>query len=84
MSGTNESILKLIETIKQICNLTESNLINFRTGEVAATKEQAQSGDFQYVSPENVGATVADIMGVDRNQFGNIKPDVPSLPLTMK
>jgi hypothetical protein len=54
-------------------------LIDFSNGNCAKSKEEARQGNFQFVHPENIAATIADISGVDRNRFASTGSDTSSI-----
>jgi hypothetical protein len=58
--------------------------VDFATGRIAKTKEEARSDDFQVIFPENVVATVLEIMGVDRSKVGAVGSQVAHLAMLMK
>jgi uncharacterized protein (DUF1501 family) len=58
--------------------------INYRTGEVAMTREQALSSDFKFITPDRVVATVAMTLGIDPDRFRSTSLDKPILPNIIK
>jgi hypothetical protein len=57
--------------------------VDLKTGEVLKTKADAKLRG-TLLKPEHVISTLADAMGVQRNIFSAIPPEVPSIQLLIK
>jgi uncharacterized protein (DUF1501 family) len=58
--------------------------LNLVTGEVAQNRQQAEAAGFQYIAPENIARTVAEIMGVDWRRFKSVPKDLAYLAPVVK
>lgn len=58
--------------------------VDYATGTIARTKAEAQQSNFQFIFPENVVSTLAEILKVDRSRFASVRPEVPSIPSVIK
>lgn len=54
--------------------------IDYATGAVPKSKDEARHENFQFIFPENVASTVFEVVGADRNLVGTIPPATPFLP----
>lgn len=54
-------------------------LIDYNTGEVAATSQIAANNQYQFIFPENVVATVAQMLRLDRSVFDGVPPSTAAL-----
>jgi uncharacterized protein (DUF1501 family) len=58
--------------------------IDYATGAIPKTNEQARNSNFQFIFPENVASTVVEIVGADRDRFGNIAASTPFIPTLVR
>jgi uncharacterized protein (DUF1501 family) len=61
-----------------------AGLIDYSTGAAPANKSEAHAKNFQFIFPENVAATVAQAVGVDRQKFGGAHPDTAALSTILR
>ncbi|MES2964901.1 MAG: DUF1501 domain-containing protein [Bdellovibrionota bacterium] len=58
--------------------------VDFQTWKPARTKLEAESGQYKYITPENVVATIAEAMKVDWTKFKSIPQNTASLSPLIK
>jgi uncharacterized protein (DUF1501 family) len=61
-----------------------ASAINFSTGQVAKTRQEAAADAFQFIFPEHVAATVASALDLDRSRFSSTPSSTPVLDLILK
>ena len=58
--------------------------LNFMSGQIAQNRKQAEAAEFQYLAPENIARTIAEIMDVDWRRFKSVPKDLGYLTQVLK